>query len=267
MNRKSWQRGGRGNRGLCFFSRLPRLSRITLTTIFLLMPLPAFAAPVVGDLSNYRIDIDSSFNGTRLFLFGARNDNGDVIAVIRGPRKDYIVRKKEEMAGIWVNRDRMRFFGVPDFYAVATSKSLPDIEQTNLFRQLGIGQDNLLSPPFDPKTRANFKDFSDAFLRYQQSRRLYLPKPVSIDFMGETLFKTVIEFPDNIPPGEYTAEFYLVSDGEVVGMQSTPVKVVKSGIDAFLFMYAHDYPALYGITAVVIALAIGWFAGRVFEKI
>ena len=83
--------------------------------------------------------------------------------------------------------------------------------------------------------------------------------------MGETLFKTVIEFPNNIPPGDYTAEIYLLSDGDVVGMQSTPIKVVKSGMDAFLYIYAHDYPLLYGITAVVLALVIGWFTGRMFE--
>src|SRR5271170_765430 len=79
----------------------------------------ASAAPLVADLAQYRVDIDSGFNGTRIFLFGARNDNGDIVAVIRGPAKDYIVRKKEEVAGIWVNRQRMRFFGVPDFYAIA----------------------------------------------------------------------------------------------------------------------------------------------------
>ena len=86
-----------------------------LFAIMLLMPAPALAMPLVGDLSNYRIDIDSSFNGTRIFLFGVRNDIGDIVVVVRGPRKDYIVRKKEEIAGVWVNGERMKFYGVPDF--------------------------------------------------------------------------------------------------------------------------------------------------------
>ncbi len=234
----------------------------------LLLHLPAHAAaPLVGDLSNYRIDIDSGFNGTRMFLFGARNDSGDIVVVVRGPQKDFIVRKKEQIAGIWVNRDRMKFFGVPDFYAIAASKPLSDIDQANLFNQLGIGQNNLLAPPTDPKSQASFAQFADAFLRHQHERRLYMEQPEPVTFMGETLFKTVIEFPDNIPPGNYTAEIYLISDGEVVGMQSTPIKVVKSGLDAFLYMYAHQHPALYGISAIVIALCVGWFTGRAFEKI
>jgi len=228
---------------------------------------PALAAtPLAADVSNYRIDIDSGFNGTRIFLFGARNDSGDIIVVVRGPAKDYIVRKKEQIAGIWVNRERMKFFNVPDFYAIATSKNLSEIDAPALFKQLGIGQATLLAPAVI-KSQSSAAEFQDAFLRNQLSRRLYVPEPNKVDFMGEMLFKTVIEFPDDIPPGNYTAEIYLVSNNEIVGMQSTPIKVVKSGLDAFLYAYAHQYPAFYGISAIIIALGVGWFTGRAFERI
>ena len=227
--------------------------------------LPAFAlSPLVADLSNYRINIDSGFNGTRLFLFGARNDAGDIVVVMRGPSKNYMVRKKEEIAGIWVNRERMKFFNVPDFYAIASSKPLADIEQTNLFKRLGIGQDTLLTAS---KSQGNFAEFSEAFQRYQLGRKLYMQAPEKVSFMGETLFKTVVEFPDNIPPGDYTAEIYLISGGEIAGMQSTPVKVVKSGVDEFVYAYAHNSPAMYGITAIFLALLIGWFGGKMFERL
>lgn len=233
----------------------------------LLLAAPAQATPIIADLSNYRIDVDSSFNGTRLFLFGARNDYGDVVAVIRGPQKSFMVRKKEQIAGIWVNSDRMRFWNIPAFYAVAASKPLSEIPQDLLFRQLGIGQNQLLSPPADPIAKIRFDEFSTAFLNHLHASKLYTTNPVAMQFMGETLFKSTIEFPDNIPPGNYTAEVYLISDGNIVGMQSTPITVVKTGLDAFLYRYAHDFPFLYGITAIVMALGAGWFAGRLFQKI
>jgi uncharacterized protein (TIGR02186 family) len=240
--------------------------RFLCIALLALIPLPASASPLIADLSNYRIDIDSGFNGTRMFLFGVRNEGGDIIVVVRGPLKDFIVRKKEEIAGIWVNRERMKFWDIPYYYAVASSRPLENIQQDTIFRQLGIGQKNLFNPPADPKVLANFEQFSEAFLEQQYINRLYMSAPESIEFMGETLFKTTIEFPDNIPPGDYTAEIYLVSYGEVVGMQSTPIRVVKTGLDAFLYRYAHESPAFYGITAIVMALAAGWFAGRLFEK-
>ncbi len=231
-----------------------------------LWPGMAPATPLVADLSNYRIDVDSSFNGTRLFLFGARNDNGDIVVVIRGPHKNYMVRRKEEIAGVWVNRERMKFFNVPDFYAIATSKPLEEIAEHGIFDRMGIGEQHLLSPPSGLNDPDKFDDFSQAFLDYQRTRRLYYTDAMGVSFMGETLFKTTIEFPDNIPPGNYTAEIFLVSDGDIIGMQSTPIKVVKTGLDAFLYNYAHTSPVLYGISAVLLALSAGWVAGRLFEK-
>jgi uncharacterized protein (TIGR02186 family) len=228
--------------------------------------LPAAASPIVADISNYRIHMDAGFSGTRMFLFGARGDAGDVIVVVRGPEKNYVIRKKEKFAGIWINRDRMKLLGVPDFYAVAASKPFEEIEQSAAFKTLGIGEEHLLEAGIAAKTSVDTQEFADAFLQHQYAKKLYHNRAPIIDFMGETLFKTVIEFPDTIPPGNYTAEIYLVSDGEIAGMQTIPIKVLKTGIDAYIYDHAHNRPVLYGISAIVIALCAGWFAGRLFDK-
>ena len=90
------------------------------------------------------------------------------------------------------------------------------------------------------------------------------PKPITI--MGETLFKTAIYFPEKIPRGEYTAEVYLLRDGVVTAMQSTPLMVNKEGMDAFIYDLAHHYPMFYGIVSVLIALSFGWVASVAFRK-
>lgn len=244
------------------------IKRLTLfVLIFGLFVAPsAIATPLVADLSNYKIQVDSSFNGTRIFLFGARNDNGDIVVVVRGPLRNYIVRKKEPIAGIWVNQDRMKFFNVPDFYAIASSRPLGEIVEYGIFDQLLIGKEHLLSPPGGVYDQQSYEEFAKAFIDYQEKHKLFGVRPTLVSFMAETLFKTVIEFPDNIPPGKYTAEIYLINDGNVVGMQSTPITVQKTGLDAFLYDYAHNYPIFYGLTAVVLALTAGWFGGRLFGK-
>lgn len=242
------------------------LAFLLLLSSLLCHPSSGHATPLIADLSNYRIAMDSSFNGTRMFLFGARNAGGDVVVVVRGPLRNFVVRKKEEFAGLWVNRSRMKFWGIPEFYAIAASKPLDRIESGAVFSRLGLGEKQLFSRP--PARKAQeFADFSAAFVAHQRADRLYVGQPGEIGFMGETLFKTVIEFPDNIPPGDYTAEIYLLSGGEIVGMQSMPIKVVKTGLDAFFYDFAHGRPLLYGLTAIVLALSAGWFAGRLFEKI
>jgi uncharacterized protein (TIGR02186 family) len=236
-----------------------------LTLVFLFFASPASTAPLVADLSNYSIAMDAGFNGTRLFLFGVRNDSGDIVVVVRGPKKNYMIRKKEKFAGVWVNHDRMKFYDVPDFYAVASSRPLSEINKSALFTRLGIGEENLFVNASSAVETDKFSEFQTAFLDHQHSKRLYATNPDNIGFMSETLFKTVIEFSDNIPPGDYTAEIYLISDGQVIGMQSTPISVVKSGLDAFIYNFAHNSPALYGISAIILALSAGWLTGRLFE--
>lgn len=238
-----------------------------LIILALLMPLPAAAAPLVADLSTYRINMDSSFTGSRVFLFGARNDTGDVVAVIRGPHKNFIVRKKENIGGLWINRGRMKLFNIPAFYAVASSRPLTEIGQGNVLRSLGIGERTLLPVPADPRVLSNFSEYAAAFLKHQHAQKLYTQDLDVVRFMGEMLFKTVIEFPDKIPTGNYTAEMYLISDGKVTGMQTMPITVVKTGLDAWLYTLAHHSPAWYGLMAVMLAVAAGWLASRIFEKI
>jgi uncharacterized protein (TIGR02186 family) len=131
---------------------------------------------------------------------------------------------------------------------------------------LAIGHNNLFTKPADPLKWALYDEFTQAFIAHQVAERLYGTTPANLSFMGETLFKTVIEFPDNIPPGKYNAEIYLLNNNTIVGTHMLPIVVKKIGLDGFLYDYAHNRPILYGITAVILALSAGWFAGRLFEK-
>src|SRR5271155_5038835 len=103
--------------GVKIASRLP-----LMPILLLLLPLAASAKPLVADLSQYRIEIDSSFTGTRLLLFGSRNDIGDIVIVVRGPERKFTVRRKERIAGVWMNHRERHFDDVPAYYAIATSK-------------------------------------------------------------------------------------------------------------------------------------------------
>jgi uncharacterized protein (TIGR02186 family) len=234
-----------------------RVTNIVLCGLMLaFLPFAAYAKPLISDLSQYRIPIDSSFTGTSLLLFGARQDAGDVVVVVRGPESDFVVRKKERVAGIWVNRHQEVFQGLPYFYRVymddARQRQWPDV-----LHRLAILPEQGGPVP---------DDFRQAFMRDREKQALYMPPLDAVSFMGETLFKVDIDFPDTIPRGMYTAEVYLLQDGELVGMQSTPLKVEKQGFDALLFDLAHGASLLYGMLAVLMALSVGWLAGLVFKK-
>ncbi len=233
------------------------LQSLSISALILCAAATAHAVPLVADISSHRIEIHSAFTGTQLLLFGARNDPGDIVVLIRGPRQDFIVRKKERTAGIWVNQEEMTFDDIPQFYALASSRPMTAIEQFRLFDSLGIR----------PPEQTSGNPFRQAMLRILSEEGLHRRQTGQVEFMGETLFKASFNFPDNMPRGMYTAEAYLFSDGLLSGMQAIPLDVYKTGADAFLYDAAHNYRLIYGLAAIVIASAGGWFANWLFQRL
>ena len=240
---------------------------IALMTLGMAHAAPAYAKPLIADISDYRIEITSQFTGTHLLLFGARNSSGDVIIVIRGPQRDFIVRRKERVAGIWINRTQMQFDGIPSFYAIAASRPLEDMRDTNLFDPLRLGIEHLKPAPTADTDTQLHATFWDALIAWHEAQSRYRTAVADVRFMGETLFKANIYFPDTTPRGTYTAEIYLFNDGRLVSMQSSPIEVYKTGFDAFVYDTAHDHPALYGLLAIVLAASAGWGASRLFARL
>ncbi len=228
----------------------------------LLTPAMVFAKPLVADLSQYKIEIDSGFNGTRLLLFGARNETGDIVVAVRGPEKSITVRKKDRIFGVWMNNEKQKFDDVPTYYIIASSKPLKDMNYPELFKSLHIGFQEALNSSGEKENK-----FSDALVHYEQIHNLYSETASKVSFMGESLFKFVIPFPDNIPRGNYSADVYLFNDGQLTSMQSIPIEVQKTGLDAFLYDFAHSSSVIYGLFCVLLALLMGWGASSLMSRI
>jgi uncharacterized protein (TIGR02186 family) len=218
----------------------------------------ALAASLVADLSNHLIAITTGFTGTDVLLFGAKEGPGEVVVIVRGPTSTISVRKKSRVAGIWMNTDRVPFSNVPSYYAVASSKPLDEIAPPSVLarHQIGFAQLKLQAPPnVDPE---RLRDFRAALVRRQQSAGLFMREPGAVTFLGNTLFRTNVYFPANVPVGVYLVEVLLLQNGAVTGAQTTPLIISKVGFGAELFDFAHQRAALYGLIAILISLVSGW---------
>lgn len=242
--------------------------------ILLFLPLALFihvkqggTKPIDADLAIREIEIDHNFTGKEILSFGARNDVGNVVVVVRGPDKSYIVRKKERVAGIWVNRRAVQFKSAPGFYAVSSSRPLENILDKYAKSELGIGADHI---PLEVKREAMSvkaaQEFRLALLRTQQESGLYPREEGEVSFWGDVLFRNLISFPDNISKGQYLIEFYLFNDGVLSALQVTPMNVSQVGIEAFIFNLAHEQSMLYGLLCVLLAVAAGWGVNLLFGK-
>ncbi len=250
-----------------------------LFLLFMTYGLDVWGAPVAADIAFAKlsktqdltlrhIDIDSNFSGMKMLLFGARREAGDVVVVVRGPDTNYLVRKKTRIAGIWVNKKQVKFDKTNAFFAVASSKDLVKLGNDSLLDELGIENDNIIwAYPSLADVPVKKIDFLKALIERKKEQNLYSSNVNKIDFIGDSLFRTTIDFPSNIPRGTYTIEVYLFEEGKLFAVQSIPMLVGKKGFDAFVFDLAHNWPTLYGIIAVSCALLAGWAAGTLFRRI
>ncbi|MDP2698171.1 TIGR02186 family protein [Thalassospira sp.] len=224
------------------------------------------ADPLVVDLSNHLVAITTGFTGTDVLLFGAVQNQGDVVVTVRGPDQDMVVRRKERKMGIWVNSESAKFRNVPAYYATASSRSMDIIANDRLYENYRIGVDHQrFITELDDAERGDGV-YREALIRNMRNSGLFNRHPAKISFLSNQLFRTNLHFPANTPTGTYTINVYLIRDGRVASVKTTPLVVSKTGVSAEVYDFAHRYSALYGIIAVIIAVFAGWFASVAFRK-
>lgn len=228
-------------------------------------PAPA-DAPLITDLSSHLIAITSSFTGTELLLFGAIDEPGDVIVVIRGPVTTAVVRHKRSTFGLWLTRRSESFDGVPGYYAVISTRPLGQIAPESLLQRLQIGTANLRFRHIGTAPPADVADFRRAIIRQNLREGLYHENVGGIDFLGPKLFRAEISFPSTVPVGTYRAEVYLIRDERIIAAQSTPLFIDKHGVEQQVYDFSRAEPAVYGLVAVLLAVIAGWIAAIAFRK-
>lgn len=228
-------------------------------------PAPA-DAPLITDLSSHLIAITSSFTGTELLLFGAIDEPGEVVVVVRGPTATSVVRRKRPTLGFWLTRRSESFDNVPSYYAVASSKPLKDIAPSSLLQRLQIGADNLRFRYLGARRPEDATDYHRAIVRLKSGSGLYRENIGGIDFLGPKLFRTEISFPSTVPVGTYQTEVYLIRDNRIVAAQSTPLFIDKQGIEQEVYDFSRAEPAVYGLVAVLLAVMAGWAAAVAFRR-
>jgi len=244
-----------------------------LTAGLLALSLPV--SGLVTDLSNKRIEIRYSFDGAELILFGAVgssavdpvNDAFDVVVVVRGPEAAAVVRRKDKVGGIWLNNAELVFPAAPGYYAVAASRALADIAQPTVFASYGIGFDNL---PLIARSELGLlkpdAEFRTALYRLRESENLYRQELDSVSLVAEGLFRTDVYLPANVPVGEFLVETFVFQEGSLKARNRIRLHVDKEGFERAAYDFAHQFPLLYGLTAVLVALGAGWLAGILGKK-
>jgi uncharacterized protein (TIGR02186 family) len=245
------------------------MRRALLALAWLILALPARAdQPLLADLTGHLIAITTGFTGTSVVLFGATDGPGDIVAIVRGPERDSVVWRKRHLAGMWINGPNVTFANVPSYYAVFSNRKLDDIvpPAAQALSQIGIA--NLRIDPRDPRTKQDeATTFRAALVAEQMRAHLFAEYPGSVAFLGDRLFRATLDFPANVPTGNYLVEVLLIRNGKVVSGQTTPLVIAETGLGADVSEFASNNAALYGFAAILGAALLGWLASLPFRNV
>lgn len=247
---------------------------------WLALALLALAAPlrseeVVLGLSRDTVSITTSFEGSEILIFGAVKREApilgdpplEVVITVAGPSRPVTVRRKERVAGIWVNTDALRIDLAPSFYAVATSGPLDEVllETEDLRHKVSIPR--AIRSVGAPPEVGDAGAFTDALVRIRERAGLYAMAEGAVELTDQTLFSAAIDMPANLTEGAYDTRVFLTRDGAVVAEFDTVIGVQKVGLERFLFTLSREQPLVYGLLSLAIAIAAGWGASAAFRAL
>ena len=235
------------------------------------------AKPVlVPDVSQRNVEIAYSFTGADLLLFGAilyprgrvpnADERTDVVIVVKGPTESITVRQKEKVAGLWVNAARLRYRSAPSFYAIVSSRPIDALvdDRTRAIYELGL--DSLQLSPASSAPLGEQERFERGLVDLKERSGLYVDASRAVEITDGVLYRARVNIPARVPVGRFTAETFLIRDGRVLAAATRDIDIRKSGFERFVARAAERSSILYGITAVILSVGLGWLAGWAFRR-
>jgi uncharacterized protein (TIGR02186 family) len=240
---------------------------------------PGARESVEADVSARNVAVTSSFNGTEIVIFGAIDGSQQtspesgiygVIVVVEGVPGRLVVRRKSNVAGLWLNTTAATFDNVPSYYAVASTSPIDEIAPEEFRALHGIGLQHLKYTPAVgqryPLSNEAIKEYREAILRLKRKEGLYIDRPYGVTFTGKSIFRASIVLPANVTVGPFDTRVYLFREEKLLSPFTVRLTLEREGLERHLHAFAYGYPTIYGFVTVMIAVGAGLLASTVFRK-
>jgi uncharacterized protein (TIGR02186 family) len=253
------------------------MRRALAALLLLAAALPARAEELVILLSTQDVAITSTYTGARVTVFGAierdfasvsRPSKYDVVISVAGPSAPILVRHKEPLGPLWINRNLMRYADVPGYYALLTTGPVLTIANEAARERGRMGLTYML-PPLQPDLPDELnpdKTARDALFRLLKKQNLLVEDVRAVQMPRPNLFSAAIPLSANAPTGRYVVTVTVLSEGVPLKTSSTSFVVRKIGFEAYMAAYARDSGLIYGVVTAGLAILIGILGNLIFRR-
>lgn len=228
---------------------------------------------IVTGLSQNRVQITANFDGSNILVYGAVKRDApppsgarlEVIVTVEGPSQPLVLRRKEWVSGIWINRSSVVIDSAPSFYAVTTTGPLEEILSSTDDLRNRISLPQVIRAIGIADEASNADEFVQALQRIRLDDNRYRMAIGRVQLLQETLFRSDVELPANLSDGNYKVRMFILRGGKVLDKQELYIAVRKAGIERALFNLAHEQPLVYGVISLLMAAFAGWAASAGFR--
>lgn len=254
--------------------------RIKLATVLALLaglvmsagPARAGRLPTLK-LTPCQIRIGTFFNGTRLVATGRVPADSQVVIRLSNAPHHMKFKIKKKLAGLlWMNLGDVSFDNLPSVYLVYSSARLDRLGPAGTGRSAAarLGVKRLEARARVSTTSSDVRRLLDELVRVKRAEGLYAWEEGVVKLgpakNGERTFRCNINLRARVPHGTYTVEAFALNRDGTMTRTRQKLQVIEVGLPALVSSMAFKHGLIYGILAVLIALAAGLVMSLLFKK-
>lgn len=227
------------------------------------------------------IAMGAFYNGARVRIDGTAPAGSGVLIVIEGSERDEFFNRKGRVGPIWLTVDRIHVKHAPSVFLRFNSAPLgsmldqEDIQNYQLdeaaimdrIRVLSHCKCSLTNRALQSGIHDTAPDASYArvlyadFLKLKGHEGTYYEKEGIVKVVpagSEVRYALQFDWPKKVPPGTYRVTVYACRGRRVIAHSAASLQLVEVGFPAYMAKMASTNPWLYGIAAVLAAIAAGF---------
>ncbi len=229
-------------------------------------PAIAYAGPLT--IVPERVAVGLFYDGIDLDIRLELPAGCDAAAVrLTGRAERLELKKKGKIGGVlWMSVGEVTFEDVPSVYLLATSGPLEELAPPEVLAHWKLGYHTVISaPPGDSTLLAELVKLKENDHLFAIAEGGLRPSGGARDDRGSRVLTGSFQLPARAPAGEYLVELFAFQDRQGVPLASARVTVEQVGIVRTLNDLAVHHGLLYGIAAVISAVAVGLLTGLIFS--
>ena len=233
--------------------------------VLLIASLPAVATDLL--VSPRRVNIGTFFDGAQVSLEAEIPPGSQAVVEVMGDMGNLDLRRKGRRGGLWMSVGEIRIQNAPNLYLLmSSSPKLPVLNGAATPWGFDALQSKLtFSGALDPHEKDRF--FHE-LIELKESEGLFgiIPGGLKIKpAAGGERVSGSFQLPAKVAPGTYQVRLSVIQDGKLSEQTTETIKVDMVGFPAAMASLAFNHSALYGLIAVLLAIAVGFIMGFMFK--